>query len=100
MIEITVIKSEWNFHPMRTTLRGHFLGLLYISSYNLISRSEIYVVVIIQFDMDLMLPVGALLAVNILKEEEREEDHQNHLEMRSRMKFSENLINILYLNLF
>ena len=84
---------------MRTTLRGHFLGLLYISSYNLISRSEIYVVVIIQFDMDLMLPVGALLAVNILKEEEREEDHQNHLEMRSRMKFSENLINILYLNL-
>ena len=85
---------------MRTTLRGHFLGLLYISSYNLISRSEIYVVVIIQFDMDLMLPVGALLAVNILKEEEREEDHQNHLEMRSRMKFSENLINILYLNLF
>ena len=85
---------------MRTTLRGHFLGLLYISSYNLISRSEIYVVVIIQFDMDLMLPVGALLAVNILKEEEREEDHQNHLEMRSRMKFSENLINILYCNLF
>ena len=100
MIEITVIKSEWNFHPMRTTLRGHFLGLLYISSYNLISTSEIYVVVIIQFDMDLMLPVGALQAVNILKEEEREEDHQNHLEKRSRMKFSENLINILYLNLF
>ena len=72
---------------MSTILRGHYFIQPHFNK-------EIYVAVIIQFDMDPTLPVGwpdqgqelsrDLLAVSVREEEEEEEeDHPHHLEMRS-----------------